>query len=415
MASVKGRGAKQRKARREAQIEQCEAILQGIGLTPARRFVDRKHEVADRQALSRARLRTTQDALHARATMSPAKVLATFRKDFRALRSQSKSPAQAKDVVSEGRVAPSDLTQADIDIVHMQRLGHAVHGKLLGLQLGWPKDWMNRPDRRIYVLFDLRPTAARCVAIFIQDGRRRPVGQLFWLCEVKTGFGKRELRFFDSTTGARSRTLALRDDRFIVYTGNDQRPDGFRDRMQTLERKVKRTMREPVPVRDPFWTEFELESQREEDERARHAATALPPRAGAESQKRVVETYRRLVDSIKTGTPVPTSQQSRNHTQPRSRAQQGRADVLTMAEAGYFRLGELTGAQFEWPQKWIGKSNRSVYFLVDLRDIDRLCVVFVMQDQRRKPKAQMFWLHRSTDQSPRTLLFRERRVRAAED
>lgn len=67
-------------------------------------------------------------------------------------------------------------------------------------------------------------------------------------------------------------------------------------------------------------------------------------------------------------------------------------DMRLLRRLGYLKVGKLTGHQIAWPEKWLGKRDRQLFLLADLRTEGRFCAILVRQDAEDEPLAQLFWL-----------------------
>ena len=104
-------------------------------------------------------------------------------------------------------------------------------GRLLGAQLGWPRQWLGGSKRRLFFLVDLRQPPG--CAMFVLEDRTRTRAQLFWLREVKVLFGRREFRFVCPTDGVLARTLAYSRGQFKPAPGEP--PIAAPDNLSTPE------------------------------------------------------------------------------------------------------------------------------------------------------------------------------------
>jgi hypothetical protein len=60
---------------------------------------------------------------------------------------------------------------------------------------------------------------------------------------------------------------------------------------------------------------------------------------------------------------------------------------------GFVKPGEMRGDQLGWSEAWIPEPERRLFFIVDLRDRQRPCAVFVVRDPERQAY-QLFALKR---------------------
>lgn len=393
LKSVRGPGARERKRLLEEQLERYRKAGDRVGFGVARRSINRDHDIADRQHFSRQRLRAAKQAMQSRKTMSPAKVLAAFRGEFQLATSKLKPPPEVHDVPNEPTTKKQPLMDGVLDILILRKLIYVVPGKLTGFELGWPIKWLGNSKRRIFVLVDLRKTGKNCAVIFIKDGSQRPQSQLFWIGAVKAGFGRRELRFIDYKTRIRTRRLIYRRGRFVLPDVSDDVPaDPQAEKREKILRKMARVMKRPGFNAPSPLAHIQLQIDQEQDIRERMEAAALPPMAGGPDEPRIIEKYQHLVDGLKATALVPEQPYTRDHTQAGTKNVAASVAIDDLAIRNYLQRGAMTAGEFDWTNESIGKVDRRLYLLVDVRGENTPCIVFVMQDAYKKPKAQLFWL-----------------------
>jgi hypothetical protein len=406
--SVRGPGAARRKALLELWLAHYEHSFDNVGLGLAKTIIERRHGIADRQVFSRERLRLAKQLMTSRETLSPAKVLARFRDEFLRLASKLTPPASLVDLGSDTPLPEKqEKIEGSLDILLLQRMGKVAEGQLTAFELGWPNYLIETPKRRLFVLIDLRKPAQRCAGIFIQDGRKEPTSQLFWLGEVRAAFNRRELRFYDPDTDKIARSLIYRPDGFVLGTKANRpeaREDEQKGRVGRLRRKVKRRMRRPGFDEQTSLVEFERHLQQEQED-FRAPAQVLP--SADTGQSRILKAYSSLMDSVKTRSNAPSKTVTR-FLEARSWARLPAAlHIVHLREEGYLKPGIFNAVELGWPKGWIGKPDRRLFLLADTRELERSCVLFIMQDAGRKPKTQLFWIWSAGEDSYRVQVFQD--------
>jgi hypothetical protein len=109
----------------------------------------------------------------------------------------------------------------------------------------------------------------------------------------------------------------------------------------------------------------------------------------------VIERFTPLVDRLKQQEPplpalAGASYPSREAIESEERAH---VDIGTLARLGYVKEGQLLGDQLGWPEDWLPEPERRLFFLIDARESERRCAVFLLQDGERL-EHQLFWLTR---------------------
>lgn len=113
------------------------------------------------------------------------------------------------------------------------------------------------------------------------------------------------------------------------------------------------------------------------------------------SRKEVLTRFTALVDKLKqkkrktrarpdpdTLSPVAIEDDERPHV-----------DIGMLARLGYVKAGQLLGDQLGWPEDWLPEPERRLFFLIDARENERACAIFVLQDGEQI-EHQFFWLTR---------------------
>jgi hypothetical protein len=108
----------------------------------------------------------------------------------------------------------------------------------------------------------------------------------------------------------------------------------------------------------------------------------------------VVARFGPLLDRLKQEEPPRAPLASRSPT-PQAIAPEERAhvDIVTLARLGYVKEGQRLGDQLGWPEDWLPQPGRRLFFLVDAREHERMCALFILEDGDRI-EHQFFWLTR---------------------
>jgi hypothetical protein len=248
--------------------------------------------------------------------------------------------------------------------------------------------------------------------------------QVIWLTHRPTGFNGRRW-YFASAKGERAEKLYLVDGRFrtrkearLTYRSQSM---GELDRLLELRRKLQAQLkgtgaRGPARGRRRQQAEERLEEierclsvfesglMRRDQNRRAHARdrrrrslqrleaarTAMTQRKDRQTEW-VITTFRPLVDGLKAATispdpsPLPPTTASSNPNP--------QVDIGILQRLGFVKSGKMLGDQLGWSEAWIPEPERRLFFIIDLRDRQRPCAVFVVNDPERQAH-QLFALKR---------------------
>ena len=68
-------------------------------------------------------------------------------------------------------------------------------------------------------------------------------------------------------------------------------------------------------------------------------------------------------------------------------------DIGILQRLGFVKSGQMLGDQIGWSEAWIPEPERRLFFIIDLRDRQHPCAVFVVRDPERQAH-QLFALKR---------------------
>src|SRR6516164_9971253 len=248
--------------------------------------------------------------------------------------------------------------------------------------------------------------------------------QVIWLTHRPTGFNGRRW-YFESAKGERAEKLFWVDGRFrtrkearLTYRSQSMGElDRVLERRRKLEAQLKGTRaRGPASVRRRKQTEerleeiehlltgFELslvhrdqhrrahalERQRRSSEQLAAARTAMTQRKDVQTEW-VITTFRSVVDGLKAGTVSPDPTPIPSRTTSSNPGPQ--VDIGILQRLGFVKSGKMLGDQLGWSEAWIPEPERRLFFIIDLRDRQRPCAVFVVRDPERQAY-QLFALKR---------------------
>jgi hypothetical protein len=268
-------------------------------------------------------------------------------------------------------------------------------------------------SKAIPIFVDLR--VEHDLKLVVQHGDSAANIQVIRLAHRPAGFNGRRW-YFVSETGERAETLFLVDGRFrtrreagLTYRSQSMGElDRVLERRRKLEARLKGTSaRGPARGRRRKQAEERLEEiedsvngfgwgllrrienssvlarerKRRSLDRLEVAHTAMTQRKDVHAEW-VIKTFGSLVDGLKAATvsldssPVPP--------RPASSDPAPQVDIGILQRLGYVKPGNMLGDQLGWPEAWIPEPGRRIFFLVDLRDRQRPCAVFVVCDRERQ-------------------------------
>jgi hypothetical protein len=276
----------------------------------------------------------------------------------------------------------------------------------------------------ILVDVDLRFEFGAQLILRFKNGDSITDRQVIWLTHRPTGFNGRRW-YFASAKGERAEKLYLVDGRFrtrkearLTYRSQSM---GELDRLLELRRKLQAQLkgtgaRGPARGRRRQQAEERLEEierclsvfesglMRRDQNRRAHARdrrrrslqrleaarTAMTQRKDRQTEW-VITTFRPLVDGLKAATispdpsPLPPTTASSNPNP--------QVDIGILQRLGFVKSGKMLGDQLGWSEAWIPEPKRRLFFIIDLRDRQRPCAVFVVRDPEREAH-QLFALKR---------------------
>jgi hypothetical protein len=122
------------------------------------------------------------------------------------------------------------------------------------------------------------------------------------------------------------------------------------------------------------------ERKRRSLDRLEAARTAMTQRKDVDAEW-VIKTFGSSVDGLKAGTilPDPSPKPPRRGSNP-----EPQVNIGILQRLGFVKPGKMLGDQLGWPEAWIPEPGRRLFFIVDLRDRQRPCAVFVVCDRERQ-------------------------------
>jgi hypothetical protein len=132
----------------------------------------------------------------------------------------------------------------------------------------------------------------------------------------------------------------------------------------------------------------------ESKERLVTAAQAMRQRQDVPPDE-ILERFRPLIDGLK-HTKQQVEAQVRDplaSSDAIGPEQRPHVDISTLGRLGYVKEGQVLGDQLGWPEDWLPEPERRLFFLIDAREPERACALFVLQDGDRV-EHQFFWLAR---------------------
>lgn len=219
---------------RQAAMAELGDIEEIVDMTFAARARGWARRAAKQTARRKAWVRALEDARSAMEQdqdRSPEWVVERFTAVLEDLKTKTPKPPSRARAPSATAGAAQRHPDAKVDIQILRRMGYVQKGRVLGAQLGWPRQWLGGSKRRLFFLVDLRQPPG--CAMFVLEDRTRTRAQLFWLREVKVLFGRREFRFVCPTDGVLARTLAYSRGQFKPAPGEP--PIAAPDNLSTPE------------------------------------------------------------------------------------------------------------------------------------------------------------------------------------
>jgi hypothetical protein len=239
--------------------------------------------------------------------------------------------------------------------------------------------------------------------------------QIIRLTHRPAGFNGRRW-YFVNETGERAESLFLVDGRFrtrrearLTYRSQSMGElDRVLERRRKLEAQLKGTSaRGPARGRRRKQAEERLEEiedsvngfgwallrrienssvlARERKQRSldrlEAARTAMTQRKDVDAEW-VIKTFGSSVDGLKAGTILPDPSPKPPRSVSSDPASQ--VDIGMLQRLGFVKPGRMLGDQLGWPEAWLPEPGRRIFFLVDLRDRQRPCAVFVICNRERQ-------------------------------
>lgn len=203
----------QRKKRIEAAFEMVGGALTG-------ELLERRKLNLIRRNASNNRLNDARKAMQICRDLSREEVLACFGPLLDEIPVTSRRVRPEPPPMINGRAASKkELPLRIVDLGVLSRLGYVKLKAISADQLGWPKDWLGSPDRRVFFLIDMRNAKFERAWFVTEDAGAITNASFFWIVKIKGAFGRFRLMFQGVHDSSCAEYLIYKDGVFSLPQG----------------------------------------------------------------------------------------------------------------------------------------------------------------------------------------------------